>query len=604
MNPPFFSVFVAALALPLACASLAGAADISGVVQREGGKPIEGATVRVYAASLRTGSSPMCSTCWLDCQKSARTGPDGRYQIAGVSDDLIFDLLVLADGHAPTFVEDIDPAKASPPAAVLKARDVASIPPNRLSQGRVVGPDGHPIAGARIKSVASQGVDRMALTDADGRFVLVWSKQAQKNWLRISAEGWGSAQAVAEVKRGVPQPLVVKLSRGVTIMGRVVDKQGRPAPHVKIGAIQTERSFIKDLPVVEAETGEDGSFFLFNVPAQDELAVYGLMESLAGRGAVPVRVIQTGRDEETVQTPDFVIQRSCKLSGQFLLPNGEKFPAETRVNVGRSVAWDSQIIAVSPDGRFEVDGLPPGEIIEVVPPRDVPDRYAQSATHSFNIDVLNPCVGRVMAEDVKDLKIEMVAKDSKARQEEVRRDVHRKRHAEYLQEVSLSPEKEQIILTALVQQEDDEMKWQQDAKPDPEATRLAAAAAFEKQVRSVLGDEVFQKFAEMEYLQTGKSWVTNYRDGRKGETLTAPEKAALARSIGRHMDQFYKSDAVDPKQTLSKEARHQWHNRQYDILLTAGAEVLPPAKLAFFREWVEQERSVRWEQIQEAYARQ
>ena len=585
-------------------AAIAVGADISGLVRQKDGKPLQGATVRVYAACLRTGSSPMCPVCWLDCRKSARTGPDGRYHIAGVSDDLIFDLLVLADGHAPTFVEEIDPAKASPPDAVLKLRDIASIPPGRLTQGRVVGPDGHPIAGARVRTTASQGVDRMALTDADGRFVLVWSKQAQQNWLRISAEGWGSAQAVAEVKRGIPQPLEVKLTRGVTIMGRVVDKQGKPAPHVKMGAIQTERSFIKDLPVVEAETGEDGSFFLFNVPAQDELAVYGLMESLTGRGAVPVRVIQTGLDEETVQTTDFVIQQACKLSGQFLLPNGEKFPAETRVNVGRSVAWDSQIIAVSPNGRFEVDGLPPGEIIEVVPPRDVPDRYAQSASHSFEIDFLNLSVGRAMAEDVKDLKIELVAKDEKTRQEEYRREAHRLRHAEFLKEASLSPEKEQFILTALVRQEEDELKWSQDAKPDPEATRLAAAATFEKQVRSVLGDEVFQKFIEMEYLQTGKWWVASYRDGRKGETLTAAEKAALARSIGRRMDQFNRSDEVEPGQTLEKEARHQWHNREFDILLTAGAEVLPPVKLAFFRQWVEKERSVRWEEIQEAYAKE
>jgi hypothetical protein len=580
-------------------AGMSGAADISGTVQGKGAKPIEGATVRVYAACMRTGSSPMCGTCWPDCRKSARTGPDGRYQIAGVSDALVFDLLVLADGHAPAFVGDIDPRNATPANAVLKPRDISSIPPTLLTQGRVVGPDGHPIAGAVVKSVSPQ-VERMTITDADGRFALVWTKPAQNNWLHIQSEGWCAAHVESKARRGISKPVEVKLTRGVTIMGRVLDASGKPAAHVKMGAIQTERSFTKDLPVVEAETGKDGSFFLFNVPAHDELAVYGLMESLAGRGALPIRVVQTGADEETVQTKDFVIQRACTLSGQFLLPNGMKFTAESRVNIGRSVAWDSQIVDVNPDGRFEAGGLPPGEIIELVPPRDLPDIHPGAVSHAFDIDVGNMCVQRLIKEDVTDLKIELVKKDSNKWQEECRRRGFRIRHEEFLQEASLSPEQQEFMITALVRQEDAEIAAA-NAPSDWDAKHRAAAAEFEKEVRRVLGDQVFQKFTDLKYLQTGKHWVTSYLDGRRGETLTAAEKAALIRSIGHHMDHFYKNDGVDEGQTLAQEPRHQWHNRQYDILLTSGKEVLPPTKLTYFLEWVEKDREAKWESIKQAY---
>ncbi|QIF04263.1 carboxypeptidase-like regulatory domain-containing protein [Roseimicrobium sp. ORNL1] len=601
--------FAFAIAFAFAVTGLVSAGEISGVVTGEGkgAKPIEGATVRVHAAWMRRGSSPMCPTCWVDCQKSVRTGADGRYRIEGVSDDLVFELLVLADGHAPVFVEDVDPAKPTPANASLKSRDLASIPPKQVTHGHVVGSDGHSIAGARIRTVAAPGVDRMALTDAEGKFALVWSKPAQTMWLRISAEGWGSAQAESSLGRdGIPQPLEIKLSRGVTITGRVLDEKGQPAPGVKMGAIQAQRSFEKDLPFVEAETGKDGSFYLFNVPAQDELAVYGKMESLTGRGALPVCIVNTGADEETVQTNDLVIQRACTLSGQFLLPDGKKFPANSRIIIGRDVAWDSKIVDLSPDGRFECGGLPKGEVIAMRFPDSPEDHYARSVNRGFEIDAPNLSIEGTLEGDVHDMKIDLVWKDSKTWQEEMRRQTFRKRHAEFLKEASLPSEKEESFITALVQREDAEIAVANSSFPSNAAYTASLRAAgedFEKQAKMVLGEQAFQLFLEMDKLNTGKNWVGQYLSVRKGQSLTADEKKALIRSVSHHMNQFYQTHRVEDGKILAQEDRRQWHHGEYDALRAGGEGVLPPAKLMFFHEWVERTRAKRWEEIQVAYER-
>lgn len=560
--------------------------------------------VKVYSAFMRTGASPMCSTCWADCQKSVRTGADGRYRIEGVSDELVFELLVLADGHAPVFVEDVDPAKSPPADAVLKARDLASLPPTQLTRGRVIGSDGHPIAGARVRSVAPRGVDRMALTDADGWFVLVWNQPAQGMWLRISAEGWCSAQAESKMGRdGIPKPVEVKLSRGVTITGQVLDERGRPAPGVKVEAIQAQRSFEKDLPPVEAETGKDGSFYLFHVPAHDEVAVYGKMENLSGRGALPVCTVNTGADEETVQTKDLVIQRACTLSGQFLLPDGKKFPVNSRIILGRDVAHDSKIVDLSPDGRFECHGLPKGEVIQIRIPDSPPNYHARTVNRGFEIDEHNLRVEGTLEGDVNDLRVELVWKDFKVWQEETRRLNHRSRYEPFLEKAALSPEKEEALITASVQREDAEIAAANSGAGCSAAMR-AAVDEFEKRAREVLGEQGFQLFMEMDKLTVGRGWISLYTNVRKGPSLTADEEQALAGSISRHMNQFYETHRVDDGKVLTKEERRQWHHGQYDSLRAGGEEVLPAVKLTFFRAWVERTRAARWEEICEMYERQ
>ena len=83
--------------------------DLSGVVT-SGGKAISRALVYVYTAGPRVGTSPYCPSCYADCRKRATTDKTGAFIIPSLDPQLIFRILVVAEGYEPMFVPYIDPA--------------------------------------------------------------------------------------------------------------------------------------------------------------------------------------------------------------------------------------------------------------------------------------------------------------------------------------------------------------------------------------------------------------------------------------------------------------------------------------------------------------
>ena len=110
--------------------------------------------------------------------------------------------------------------------------------------GRVVGPDGEPVAGARVNDEIGLEHRRYprpepAVTGPDGRFVLTMTREGrdemlrEERWARIVVYAWadGYARSRSETVVGDdgPFPVEIRLAEGgPPIAGRIVDLEGRP----------------------------------------------------------------------------------------------------------------------------------------------------------------------------------------------------------------------------------------------------------------------------------------------------------------------------------------------------------------------------------------
>ena len=82
--------------------------DLEGRVITKGGEPVSGAHVLISTAAVRQGTSPLCPSCYADCRKRADTDKDGRFRIASLDPELVFNVLVVADGFRPKTALRVD----------------------------------------------------------------------------------------------------------------------------------------------------------------------------------------------------------------------------------------------------------------------------------------------------------------------------------------------------------------------------------------------------------------------------------------------------------------------------------------------------------------
>ena len=181
------------LARVLLIASISAAAaspardDLKGTVTADG-RPLSGATVMIYTAAVKVGTSTFCPSCYADCGKRAVTDHAGQFTIASLDRELTFRVLVVADGYRPTFVQHVNPA-AGPIAAKLDPTP-AHLDPARILRGKVVGPDGEAVVGAEV-SPKFTGLGELAITDARGEFLLVADHAVpQRVMLGVDARGF------------------------------------------------------------------------------------------------------------------------------------------------------------------------------------------------------------------------------------------------------------------------------------------------------------------------------------------------------------------------------------------------------------------------------
>ena len=86
--------------------------------------------------------------------------------------------------------------------------------------------------------------------------------------------------------------------------------------------------------------------------------VFTTMKSLHGDGAVPDKVITTGKSGTEQDLGKLEIQPAFTIAGRVVLSDGKSIPPHTRLFLGRQKAADSQQTTLDEQGHFEFKDVP------------------------------------------------------------------------------------------------------------------------------------------------------------------------------------------------------------------------------------------------------
>jgi hypothetical protein len=184
--------------------------------------------------------------------------------------------------------------------------------------GRVTGPDGAPIAGARVTSLSMFQGGRPTATGADGRYRLVAPRPGPQvpPTVVVLAEGFiqdPESMAVASEpdEHGV---LVhdVSLRPSPVVTGRVVGPEGRPVPgaRVKIGGGGSGMGTYLPFLAREGLAGRDGRYVVDGVAPGEGVRVLARAEGFVDSATEPFEVAGGGA---VSRAPDLVLQRGATL---------------------------------------------------------------------------------------------------------------------------------------------------------------------------------------------------------------------------------------------------------------------------------------------------
>ena len=323
--------------------------------------PPRWATGRVLDATSRR---PLAGALVWTEEAAVRTGADGTFRLAaGRRRDLAI-AAVAADHGRRTLVlpqEDGSVTLALPPAGTLvesgnlerRRRQPAAAASARVLTGRVVGPEGRPVAGAWVEAARSQEAE----TDGDGRFRFAGLPPGATISLLARAPGLrGTLTADAG-----PGPVEIRLAAAATLEGRVTDAGGHPASGVPVllGPRQSdpgEESTAADLVAAGSArtfTDDDGRYRLDSLEPVRSLAA--ALRPGGRRLAGAVVDLHAGENRlDLIQPPEIAV------TGRVLDEKSAPVAA-ARVFLEGAEPGDRWLVIAAADGAFRLAGIPDGD---------------------------------------------------------------------------------------------------------------------------------------------------------------------------------------------------------------------------------------------------
>ena len=331
---------------------LGPAANLTGQVVDEAGKPIEGAKVE-------TLTNPADYRMARTEEKRSWTGPDGRFTLRQVPAGRVHTVMASKEGFAPTNrIAD----STAPVRLTLRHGTVAA--------GRVVDEQGRPVEGAELilhpadQDPAPRPPLRFrAVSDAQGGFRMA-NVSAGRFDLRVTRPG----SAETDV-RGIVIPEgearadlgEITLLPGAAIEGIVVDERDRPVQGAEIelapfGPDFDARLFFRE-PI---QSGSDGRFRIADLPRGTRVVLKARHPDLA-----PAEM--AGVEAPTAEPVRLRLTRPRSLEGRVGDRHGEPvdgarlhFSETAGTPIGGGWAQQPAQATSDAEGRFVLSGLKPG----------------------------------------------------------------------------------------------------------------------------------------------------------------------------------------------------------------------------------------------------
>jgi protocatechuate 3,4-dioxygenase beta subunit len=336
-------------------------------------KPIAGARVAIWEAGPREGPGYYCPSCYRDCGRSVQTDEHGRFSLEHLDDTLKFKLLVTAEGFAPLLTLRLQNPSDGPlmgdKALRLKPREWSEFKPRQVLRGRVVEKDGTPVPGAVVEAWmvmnedgtgsggAVDGLDPVAVTDAEGLFRMAYSKPTDRMSVTVIARGMARAVYRDLVTGDKPHDLTV--TEGAAVSGRLV-RDGQPVPDIEVGLFDARRGIDDQAHEEIIATDARGGFSFAAIRPNRDYWVYTKMDSAKHLGAAAVKKIHIAADGSAQDVGDLEMKPTLRVAGQVVAESGDPLP-KGRIFLSNMDAWDDQIFETGPDGNFSFEGVPAGK---------------------------------------------------------------------------------------------------------------------------------------------------------------------------------------------------------------------------------------------------
>jgi carboxypeptidase family protein len=163
--------------------------------------------------------------------------------------------------------------------------------------GRVVADStGDPVANARVTLTTTAATATLGtpvvLTDATGRFAIAAPAGGQR--VVASKSGYARGEPIPAT---AGQPIEIRLRRGATISGRVVDRFGDPVAAARVAAQAPSATRENSPPVAVAESDDRGEYRLAGLPAGHFIVVLNTMSMMTTPEIIGNRQVLISRPE-------------------------------------------------------------------------------------------------------------------------------------------------------------------------------------------------------------------------------------------------------------------------------------------------------------------
>ena len=328
---------------------------IRGVVVDERGAPVPGADVWLSEKLVGSEFSAIDHTPTV-------TDDQGRFELAGLRMDAGYVRARTDSRRLASYWQGPGPhghrVARDMPATIEDVR--LALAPGETVGGRLVDAAGAPVAGAAVR--LSYVTGRTSVTgqeavwsDAQGRFAFHGLPPIEYPSVRVDAPGFAPHEARLGREGGTDA--TIRVPRGGTIAGRVVNAQGEPVAGTSVRSNTNAASALTDA---------EGRFLLERQPPGRHEIVHGGPGGETGLARTVVQLAEGARVEDVeLRLPGPTAAPGTEsIAGQVVDEHGEPVAGERFEiqPIGRILhSRAGGTVITDDDGRFRIDGLVPGE---------------------------------------------------------------------------------------------------------------------------------------------------------------------------------------------------------------------------------------------------